>query len=188
MSDLLHVGSLRRYLEQLSPSFVPWPLPFPCFRTPVTLSQPRVYCCNILLMHMQRIDGTRFGYGSDTGHLTTPDDRNGYDPPQMGYAVNSPGHAVMTCPGMALPLDFHECRTQLTSVAPNMWDTNHKLYSVWQLQEDRVSDTFIHKCVDAEFPHFPYAHYVEFSMPYPLVHKDLSTARTINNNFNSIST
>lgn len=43
--------------------------------------------------------------------------------------------------------------------APNMWDTDHKIYTVYKLP----NDTFQHGCVDAEFPHFPYAHYVEFS-------------------------
>lgn len=45
------------------------------------------------------------------------------------------------------------------TMAPNMWDLDHKMYTVYKLP----SDTFMHGCVDAEFPHFPYAHYVEFS-------------------------
>lgn len=46
-----------------------------------------------------------------------------------------------------------------TTKAPNMWDLSHKIYTVFKLP----NDTFAHGCVDAEFPHFPYAHYVEFS-------------------------
>eukprot|EP00892_Ulva_mutabilis_P004822 jgi/Ulvmu1/2711/UM014_0167.1 len=45
------------------------------------------------------------------------------------------------------------------TTAPNMWDMDHKIYTVYKLP----NDTFTHGCVDAEFPHFPYVHYVEFS-------------------------
>lgn len=120
---------------------------------------------------MQRLrDGTRFGYGSDSGlswEYTVSDSSQYRDP---GWTVTAPGNAAMTCPGTAFRSPgAYTCQPEIMSVAPNMWDKEHKLYTVWVLEEDRDANTFLHKCVDAEFPHFPYAHYVEFSALQPVI-------------------
>jgi hypothetical protein len=112
---------------------------------------------------LQRIHATRFGFGSDA---TQPDqqyiDPRAPNDPYKGYKVAAPGHAAMKCPGMAVTRNFHQCNQEVTGRAPNMWDLSHRIYTVWRLQEDR-NNTFQQNCVDAEFPHFPYAHYVAFS-------------------------
>jgi hypothetical protein len=117
---------------------------------------------------LQRIHATRFGFGSDASqpdhqyaHYYAPND------PYKGYKVAAPGHAAMKCPGMAVTRDLQTCNTEVTGRAPNMWDPKHRIYTVWRLKEDRMEQTFKHTCVDAEFPHFPYAHYVAFSALRP---------------------
>ena len=116
---------------------------------------------------MQRLNFTRFGYAPDDGNFNTD---AWYRTNEIfdykwskGYKLNSPGHAPMTCPSHVWKQDWHQCRTEITGKGPNMWDPNHKLYTVWRLEEDRLAATFDHQCVDAEFPHFPYDHYVKFS-------------------------
>jgi hypothetical protein len=104
---------------------------------------------------MQRTNATHFGFGRDGNPIGV----------SSAYAFNvaAPGHATMKCPGKAVVRDYHKCPPEVTGRAPNMWNETHKLYTVWRLQEDRKNNTFLHKCVDAEFPHFPYSHYVSFS-------------------------
>jgi hypothetical protein len=118
---------------------------------------------------LQRMNATYFGYGSDEAlpeHTYVP--YLSYLYTYTGFKVTAPGHAAMKCPGLAAFKVPHLCNHEVTGRGPNMWEPQHRIYTVWRLKEDRLNRTFEHTCVDAEFPHFPYAHYVEFSTLRPM--------------------
>jgi len=82
-------------------------------------------------------------------------------------SANVDGGVLGTCAAIPKVDLQHECPA--TTAAPNMWDLEHKLYTVFVLDEDNAPPrrTFPLGCVDAEFPHFPVAHHAVFSA-FPL--------------------
>lgn len=82
------------------------------------------------------------------------------------WSIQADGGVLAECP--AIPIVDTATACPAASSAPNMWDTAHKLYTVYTLEEDRTAGAFAHTCVDAEFPHFPYAHYTTFSASFLL--------------------
>ena len=75
------------------------------------------------------------------------------------WEISADGGVLAECPAIPVVDTGTACPTARS--APNMWDTSHKIYTVYKLPED--TGAFAHGCVDAEFPHFPYDHYQTFS-------------------------
>lgn len=92
------------------------------------------------------------------------------------WTLTADGGVLAVCPAVPVVDTNVTAVCDATALAPNMWDLTwdaglaqhvvvHPIYTVYTLP----GDSFPLTCVDAEFPHFPYSHYVEFSTLPPSV-------------------